>query len=195
MRFHEEEEAPLPLVRRTFDEKAWHRSYRPARLDADLDAALDEEEEETHARRVRLGLYDRFTPASAGGITGFFGGAAALGIVHLLERPWIDAELVRAATQWHVPVEASFAVAYGTLAACGAILGGAFASVTKNLRKFVPLLLWSLVFFSSVAVVVLSTASAYGFGWTPRVAPAVFAATATFAVLAAMSLPLRRRNS
>ena len=194
MRFPQEEEVPLPLVRRTFDEKAWHQSYRPARL-AEVETALDEEEEETHARRVRLGLYDRFTPATAGGITGFLGGLAALGIVHVLERPWIDAELVRAATQWHVPVEASFAVAYGTLAACGAILGGTFASVTKNLRKFFPLLLWSLVFFSSVSVVVLSTASAYGFAWTPRVAPAVFAATATFAVLAAMSLPLRRRNS
>lgn len=196
MRFpHDDDEVALPLVRRaahqphvsSFESTAWRA---PALSD-------DEEEDESELRalrRAQAGLHDRLAPAPAGAITGFIAGACALGVVHLMERAWIDAELLRSATAWGVPLAASTAIAYGTAAACGAMVGAVFASVTRHLRRVVPLVIWSLVFFASVVLVVLAGARGYGFDPSARLAPAIFAATAAFAVLAAMSLPLRRRG-
>lgn len=191
MRFpHDDDEIALPLVRR-----AAHQTHVSSFEDAAWRSA-DEDEDESEIRALRrrqAGLHDRFTPAPAGAITGLIGGAGALGIVHLMERGWIDSELVRSAAAWHVPLVASTAIAYATVAACGAIVGAIFASVTRHLRRFVPLVVWSLVFFASVVLVVLAAARGYGFDASAQLAPAIFAATAAFAVLAAMSLPLRRR--
>jgi hypothetical protein len=204
MRFRDDEEIALPLVRRAahelhvsgFDDTAWQAGYGRASTDEDEDEDEDEDvDDERRARALGIGRRDRMQPSTAGALVGLLGGAGALGAVHLLERSWLTGEMLRAAEVRQVPFEASVAVAYVTAAACGALVGAVFASVTRHLRRLVPLLVWSLVFFASVALVVLAAMRSYGFDASAQLAPSVFAATAVFAVLAAFSLPLRRARA
>ncbi|MBS2019587.1 MAG: hypothetical protein JST00_42390 [Deltaproteobacteria bacterium] len=187
---YDHEEIPIPLTRRT---------TRRRRFEAEQDSDPETEAfESSRGRRQVRGIaaeaYDRMSPKVAGGIMGFFAGAAGLGVVHLVERARIDHAFAVAATNHAVPHEAVIAIGYLTAAASGALIGACFATVTRHLRRFVPLVVWALVFFVSLTMLVLATARSYGNAAAGAMAPAVLGAAAAYGLVAAFQLPLRRRD-
>jgi hypothetical protein len=169
-RIYEDDEIPLALVRRS-----------PRREEA---VTPDEAYEHPIVRRERL---DRMGVGTSGGIAGLFAGAAALGVVHLIV-PWqLNAPILRAGAVWGVEPIVSLVIAYVTAAAIGALVGACFAGVTRYLRRWIPLLVWALVFFLSLTLLVLALAK------KPALAPAVLAASAAYAFVVSFALPLRKR--
>lgn len=178
------EEIPIPLTRK--------RSTPPARIEAERD--VTEETEATLPLRGRAAeVYDRMTPKVAGGIMGFVAGAAGLGVVHLMERARMDAAFAHQAAAHAMAPELVMAIGYVTAGACGALIGACFATVTRHLRRFVPLVVWALVFFVSLTMLVLAISRSYGNAAAGVMAPAVLAASAAYGFLAAFQLPLRKR--
>jgi hypothetical protein len=137
-----------------------------------------------------LSQEDRMEPSAAGGAMGVFAGAAALGVVHLITPAVLTGPIHAAAAQWQVSPEISFTVAYVTVAAIGGLVGACFAAVTRYLRRWLPLVIWSLVFFVSVALLVCAFAKV-----PEHLAPPILAATAAYAFLMSFSLPMRKRSS
>jgi hypothetical protein len=86
------------------------------------------------------------------------------------------------------------AIAYGTAAAAGALVGATIASVTRHLKRFIPLVIWALVFFVSLTMLVLAAMRTYAGGAGATLTPAILAASAAFGFVAAFQLPLRRRG-
>lgn len=174
----EHEEIPLPLVQ-----------VRARRFD-DADEGSQEED---GSATVEPEANDRMGPPAAGGLAGIFAGCAALGIVHAAA-PVALAEPVRgAAAQWGVATAVSFAVAYVTAAAIGGLVGAAFASVTRYLRRYFPLLVWALVFFVSLTLLLLALGRTYGPDLGEALAPVILGASAAYAFLVSLSLPMRKR--
>jgi hypothetical protein len=133
---------------------------------------------------------DRMTPAVSGLIAGFVGGAAALGLVHG-QASYVLGGAVAAVTKAHALDPAlALGIVYAAGGAAGALVGAMFAVVTRYLRKWLPLLIWALVFFVSLAMLIL----AYGRVGSPALARTVLLATALFAALVSFSLPIRRRH-
>lgn len=188
---YDHEEIPIPLTRRT--------TSRRRRFEAGPDSDPDTESLESSrgrapTRGIAAEAYDRMSPKVAGGIMGLFAGAAGLGVVHLMERARIDRAFALAATNHAVAHEAVIAIGYTTAAASGALIGACFATVTRHLRRFVPLVVWALVFFVSLTMLVLAVARSYGNVAAGAMAPAVLAAAAGYGLVAAFQLPLRRRD-
>ncbi len=172
---YEHEEIPLPLVRRI--EPGDRRSHA-----AELSSAEP------------FDLQDRMRPAPAGGVAGILAGAAALGVVHAMAPVALVGPVRAAAAHWGVSVGLSFGVAYATSAAIGALVGACFASVTRYLRRWLPLVVWALVFFVSLALLLLALSRTYGGGAGVAYAPAILAASAAYGFLVSLSLPLRKRS-
>jgi len=196
---YDDDEIPLALVRRaparrvrasgraggsnqavSFEE--WSRDDEPAEA---LDVPAPEAD--PFARD------DRMSPAMAGGLMGFLAGAVGFGVVHLAEPARIAGGVGRAASQWALSPEASLAIAYGTTAAAGALVGAAFAAVTQHLRRFFPLVLWAVIFFVSLTLLLLAVSRTYGNGLGVAMAPAILGAAAAYGLVASFELPLRRR--
>lgn len=137
---------------------------------------------------------DRTTPEVAGAIAGLLAGAAALGVVHASVPEELSRYVVAVAEERSVDLSMTFGIAYATAAASGALVGALFSIVTRYLRKWWPLLLWSLVFFVSLAVLVVAASSAYGRGVGPLFAEPILKASAVFGFLVSFSLPIRRRR-
>ena len=173
--FYEQEEIPLPLVRRveTF-----------AREDA---------RDDDRSHMERRSATDRLRPGPSGGVAGLFAGAAALGVVHAMTPAALLGPVHAAASQWGVAPEASFAVAYATAGAIGALVGAGFASVTRYLRRWLPLAIWSLVFFLSLTLLLLAFSRSYGGAVPEAFTPAILAASAAYAFVVSLALPLRKR--
>lgn len=169
---YEDEEIPLALVR---------RSERTADI-----GSQPEEAPETRSS-------DRMRPGPAGGLAGLAAGAAAFGVIHGIAPAAIAGPIHAAAAEWGVAPEVSFAVAYVTASALGALVGACFASVTRYLRRWVPLVVWALVFFVSLALLLLALSQAYGRGIGVAFAPAILVASATYAFVVSFSLPIRKR--
>ena len=125
---------------------------------------------------------------------GVLAGAAGLGVVHAMHPDRIGGGMLRLASQLAIPADAALPLAYLAAAVGGAIVGAGFASVTKHLRRFVPLLVWAVVFFVSLTMLALALSSAYGRGLGVALAPAILLASAAFAVVASLQLPLRLRR-
>ena len=174
----EDEELPLPLL---------NRAARAANTEA---------EEDIQARRDhRRRRYDRLQPATAGALSGAAAGAAGLGVVHALQTAGISRGIVDLALAWAVPPDAATALAYLAAATGGAVVGAAFASVTRHLRRsFVALVVWALVFFVCLTMLLLAASSAYGHGAGVTMAPALLLASAAYAIVVSFQLPLRRRG-
>jgi hypothetical protein len=85
-------------------------------------------------------------------------------------------------------------VAYATSASFGPLAGSAFAVVTRHLRRWSALLLWSVVFFVSLAILFVAFAPAHARGAGGPLSGAVLLGSALFAVLLSFSLPIRRRR-
>ena len=176
-RAYEDEDLPLPLLRRSVPK-------RPT-----------ETEDDMPQRRAfhESAAGDRLRPASAGALMGLLAGAAGLGVVHAMHVTRIGAGIARMAAAWGVPPDAALPLAYLGAALGGALIGAFFASLTKHLRRFVPLLIWAEVFFVSLTMLVLAVSSTYGHGLGVSMAPAILAASGVFGFLASFQLPLRRR--
>lgn len=166
-RYYEDEEIPLALVHR-----------RTPREEAVTDVEADQR---PYAPSDRMGA------GTSGGIAGLFAGAAALGVVQYLAPHSLLAPILRAAGAWGVDPVVSLVIAYVTASALGALVGACFARVTRYLRRWFPLAIWSLVFFLSLTLLVLALAK------KPSLAPAVLAASAAYAFVVSFSLPIRKR--
>ena len=135
---------------------------------------------------------DRMRPGSAGAITGLLAGAASFGLVHAMHQAAVATPIIAAATARGVDPIISFVIAYATAAALGGIVGALFAIVTRYLRRWFPLLLWSLVFFGSLTMLLLAVARTYAPTVGVALAPSILGASAVFAFLFSFSLPIRR---
>lgn len=169
---YEEENLPLPLVRRSAPSAA-------------------NEAEDISAVRLRE---DRLRPGTAGALAGFVSGAAGLGVVHAMHLSRMGEGMLHMAGRLGVPADAAVPLSYLAAAVGGALVGAGFASVTQHLRRFLPLLIWAVVFFVSLTMLVLAISSTYGRGLGVPMAPAILLASVVFAFLASFQLPLRRRS-
>lgn len=168
----DEEDIPLPLVR---------RAVRPR---AEVGAEDD----------LRATLGDRASPAVAGGVSGLVGGLVALGVVHGLEPASFSRPLIAVAAARDVTLSLVLVVAYVTSAAIGALVGAIFAAVTQHLRRWGPLLAWAIVFFVSLTMLSLAASSVYEPGARAELSGPILAASAAYAVAVSFSLPIRRRR-
>jgi hypothetical protein len=135
---------------------------------------------------------DRMSPGVSGGIAGIFAGAAAMGVVHLIDGAALMRPLQSVASARGVDPMIALAIAYTTAAAIGALTGALFAIVTRYLRKGFALLVWAVVFFVSLMMLVLAIAASYGHGASHLAGP-ILLASAVYGVVVSMALPLRRR--
>ncbi len=184
------ESLPIPLVRRV---------SRPAPAPAYRQAEVQEIETERDIdpdlrRRASAELQDRMSPGTAGALAGLVAGAVGLGVVHGLEPLALSQVFAKVSAQWGIGHEAAIGAAYGAAALGGAVVGAGFGAVTRHLRRFLPLVLWAVVFFTSLTMLILAISRTYGSGRGVALAPALLAATAAFAVVAAFQLPLRKRG-
>jgi hypothetical protein len=183
-RAYEDEEMPLPLL-----QSRALPARRKDRIEAEDDMPL---RQDYRTRRIQ----DRMRPGAAGALTGALAGAAGLGVVHAMHLPRISAGISRLAESVGLPPDAAVPVAYLAAALGGALIGAAFASVTKHLRRsFVALVVWALVFFVSLTTLALAISAAYGHGLGVSMAPAILLASAAYAVVVSFQLPLRRRTA
>lgn len=174
-RTYEDEDLPLPLLRRSVQ-----------RL------PIEAEDDTPPRRGFHRPLGDRLGPGAAGALMGLLAGAAGLGVVHAMHPTRIGEGIVQAAEAWAVPADAALPLAYVAAAIGGAVIGAGFATVTRYLRRFVPLVVWAVVFFVSLTVLALAVSSTYGHGVGVSMAPAILAASGLFAFVASFQLPLRR---
>jgi len=185
------EEQPLPLVRR-----AAPRLGTEAEDPDEAEKPFVLPPVSARPRGRALEAYDRMGPAMAGSLMGLLAGAAGLGVVHAMELVRIERTVATAAAQWDVTRTVALVIAYATAAALGGLVGACFASVTRHLRRFVPLVFWALVFFGSLTLLALAGVRTYGSGAVASVstmAPALLLASLAYALLASFQLPLRRR--
>jgi hypothetical protein len=123
---------------------------------------------------------------------GFLAGGAGLGVVHAIHPSPIGDGILRVAANLGIFAGAALPLAYLGAGIGGALIGAGFASVTQHLRRFVPLLIWAIVFFGSLTMLVLAISTTYGRGLGVSMAPAILIASGVFAVVVSFSLPLRR---
>lgn len=182
MAFPDDEEIALPLVR---------RSTRPRRPTSDMpDDEVDALEERLAHRSP-----DRLGPGLAGAVTGALGGLAAYATIAALA-PALAARasssLVRLVPELE---EAAPIVAFALAAVAGALVGALFASITRHLRRWVPMLTWSLVVFPTIVVALLALQRTY----LPRahfLAPVpLLLASVAFAVVWSLEVRLRVRHT
>jgi hypothetical protein len=177
-RTYEDEEMPLPLLRRSTgkletgaeDDMPLRRDYRDARGG------------------------DRLRPGTAGALAGAVAGAAGLGVVHAMHATAIGNGIAHLSNELGLPPDAALPVAYLAAAIGGAVVGAGFAAVTRHLRRFVPLVVWALVFFVSLTMLALAVSASYGRGLGVSMAPAILLGSAAYAFVASFQLPLRKRS-
>ena len=147
---------------------------------------------------------DRLHPATAGLLMGAIGGAGMLAVAgQLVERrggPDLVGRLgafvgngarlgASDATTLHV-------AAFVTVALAGAVIGALYALVTRHLRRYAPLLVWSLVFFGAVCTLLNAFVVPR---WAPRLRADLpfsvsLVAAMVFAFVVSLELPVRRRG-
>lgn len=177
-RAYEDEELPLPLLR---------RSSASPRSGAEDDMPLRRDYRDGRSA-------DRLRPGTAGALMGLLAGAAGLGVVHAMHLAPIGQGMARLAAGLGLPPDAAVPVAYLAAALAGAVVGAGFAGVTRHLRRFVPLVVWALIFFVSLTMLVLAVSAAYGRGLGVSMAPAILLASAAYALVVSFQLPLRKRS-
>jgi hypothetical protein len=139
------------------------------------------------------------SPSAAGALVGFVAGPIALSVARLVAERAVGTTIVRAAHVHDVSVGISVTIAYGTAAALGALVGAAFAVVTRYLQRWLPLALWAMVFFVCAAIVVLTAPMAqhrflHGGSVPAPLSASVLSGAMVFGLLLSFSLPIRRRR-
>jgi hypothetical protein len=181
-RAYKDEEMPLPLL-----QSRALPARRRVRIEAEDDIPV---RRDYRARKPA----DRMQPGTAGALTGLVAGAAGLGVVHAMHLPRISAGIARLGDRLALPADAAVPLAYLAAALGGALVGAAFASVTRHLRRsFTALVVWALVFFVSLTMLILAISSVYGHGLGVSMAPAILLASAAYGFIVSFQLPLRRR--
>ena len=115
----------------------------------------------------------------------------ALAFVHAVDRDGLAAAVDRVAGERGVDFTVTFLLGYLTAGALGAVAGGT-GNVTRYLRKWPALVVWSLVFFVSVALVFVASLSVFSGGMRADLAAPVIGAAATYGLLVSFCLPIRR---
>ncbi len=163
-------------------------------------ASVDDDEVVTAEVRTDLAEhYDRLRPATAGFLAGAAAGAAMLA----------TADRVLLARGGHVDL-AQFAgrlVSNGALLGlqaqvagfvaalvAGAVIGVVFAKVTRHLRRFAPLLFWSLVFFPAAWTLLQAFVVPVAAPWLAPHVPFVpmLAGAAVYGAVVSLELILRK---
>jgi hypothetical protein len=132
-------------------------------------------------------------PQIAGGVVGFLAGLAALGVVQVLAPSFLARPIELAAVARGVDPRIALGIAYATAGAAGALVGAAFAMLTRYLRRWFALLVWAEVFFGSLTMLVLAILGPGRGVAVPLVGP-ILAASAAYAFVVSFSLPIRRRR-
>jgi hypothetical protein len=175
---YEDDELPLPLLRRSQPKSA-------GRLASETVPRRDYREGRTR---------DRLRPGTAGALAGLAAGCAALGVIHAVHLMPISRSAARLAAALGLAPDAALPGAYVAAAAGGALLGAGFATLTRHLRRFVPLTAWAVVFFACLALLGLALSAAYGRGAGVTMAPAILLASVAYALVVSLQLPLRKRS-
>lgn len=128
----------------------------------------------------------------SGALMGAAGGVLALGFVHAIDTNDLAAAIDRVAGERGVAFAATFLLGYLTAGALGAVAGGIFGNVTRFLRKWPALAIWSFVFFVSVAVVFIASLNVFSGGMHGWLAAPVIGAAALYSFVVSFSLPIRR---
>ena len=143
--------------------------------------------------------YDRLRPATAGLLAGGAAGvlmlAAADRVLHArggaLDLVQFVGRLVSKGAL--VGLHAQLA-GFGAALVAGAVIGVLFAKVTRHLRRFAPLLLWSLVFFPAAWTLLQAFVLPVAAPWLAPMLPFVpmLAGTAVYAAVVSLQLLLRK---
>jgi hypothetical protein len=145
----------------------------------------------------QLVKFDRIRPFFAGVIAGIFGGGAMVAVVDTLmarhselAHPFVQMLASRFETKFAAPWPAVIGIAI--FVALASLLSGAFATLTQRLRKIVPLLLWTALFFGALWIMgdAILIAKFPGIGAKLPFLP-LLAGAEIFAVLSCLQLPLR----
>jgi hypothetical protein len=151
------------------------------------------------AARTRVAeASDRMAPWASGLLVGTLGGGLAIGLLGLSGAQMVEggATLARALFHDRVHSDAAAAAVFALAALSGGVGGAAFAGLTRHLRRFVPLLIFSVVFWLSVVT------AAFAFVLSPLVPAfvsqvpygAACIASIPYAVLLSCALPLRQQR-
>ena len=145
----------------------------------------------------QLVKFDRMRPFLAGAITGAVGGGAMVALADTLmarhsdfTHPFLSMLAAPFAKAIPLPWSAVFGVAI--FMAAGAIFSGLFATLTQRLRKIVPLLFWTALFFCALWIMgdaILIAKFPY-FGAKLPFLP-LLAGAEVFAFISCLQLPLR----
>jgi hypothetical protein len=145
----------------------------------------------------QLVQFDRIRPFFAGLISGIFGGGAMVAVVDTLlaqhselAHPFVQMLASRFETKLAGPWPSVVGIAL--FIAVASLLSGAFATLTQRLRKIVPLLLWTTLFFGAVWILgdAILIAKFPGIGAQLPFLP-LLAGAEIFAAIACLQLPLR----
>lgn len=159
-------------------------TWRTEAVSLDDEAELARTVEELEAR-------DHLRPAAAGALAGALGAAVAFAVVRELEPALVSGALARLRLFTSLDAPIVFGGVFVLAALAGALVGATFAALTHNLRRYFPLLLWSLVFFTSLVTLGQVVAHEYA-GASLLPVRTLFAGAAAFAFIWSLSLPLRR---
>lgn len=136
---------------------------------------------------------DRLAPGAAGALAGSWALPAAVGVVEAIA-PDAMARLVDGMVDaFGTSPAASSALLYAAAVPIGAGLGVGLGVLTRNLRAWLPLVLFLTLVSSSAVTVVLALIAAYSPGHMPmvRTDQALFVASVLFSLVTSLALPLR----
>lgn len=145
----------------------------------------------------QLVKFDRIRPFFAGLISGVLGGGAMVAVVDTLmarhsdlAHPFVQMLASRFETRFAQPWPAVAGITIFVVLA--SLLSGAFATLTQRLRKIVPLLFWTALFFGAVWILgdAILIAKFPGLGARLPFLP-FLAGAEIFAAISCLQLPLR----
>lgn len=149
-------------------------------------------------RTKKAERYDRMHPVTAGMLAGAAGGELMLLTANRLIGPQQDAldlgcSLGRIVTRGALVGFEGQLAGFGAALLVGAVLGAIFAMTTRHLRRFAPLVVWSLVFFPATWTMVYALVLPRLAPWLLPMLPFVpmVAGIAVFGLFASLQLPLR----
>lgn len=146
----------------------------------------------------RMERWDRFKPWAAGVLAGALAGGLALAAADFVNAvthspfPPLARTIGQPIAVRMLPASRSIPVGYAAAVGTGALLGVLFAMTTRHVRRFFPLLVWSVVFFASVWIGLQACALRILATMLRPESTAV--ATVVFASVLALELPMRKRR-
>ncbi len=136
---------------------------------------------------------DRIAPGAAGALAGSWALPAALGVVEAIAPDAVARLVDTLVPTLGTSPAASYALLYAASVPLGAALGAGLGVLTRNLRAWLPLVLFVTLVSSSAVTVVLALIAAYSPEHMPMVRTdrALFVASVVFSLVTSLALPLR----